>query len=274
MEIFVAVVTLALVAFLAAWFLYFVFWAIVEPTYMLLFNKPVYVHFYPFPKKLDDVQKSVLQREFRFYSKLSPVRKAYFDHRVYNFIDNYTFLGRNDLVVTQEMKLKIAATYIMLTFGMRRYLPDVFEAIIIYPDIFESRNGDYHKGEFNPAAKAIVFSWKHFLEGMAFDSDNLNLGLHEFAHVLHFDASSARRRPGSSVVIYSDTFNQILAYIADAANRQQLLDSNYFRAYAYTNQYEFIAVILEYFFETPHEFRQKLPELYEMVKKMINFREG
>jgi Mlc titration factor MtfA (ptsG expression regulator) len=49
---------------------------------------------------------------------------------------------------------------------------------------------------------------------------------------------------------------------------------NYFRLYAYTNQYEFIAVILEYFFETPREFKQKLPELYGMVKKMINFKES
>ncbi|WP_374707785.1 zinc-dependent peptidase [Flavobacterium sp. J372] len=50
--------------------------------------------------------------------------------------------------------------------------------------------------------------------------------------------------------------------------------SGYLRDYAYTNQFEFLAVVLEHFFETPTEFKQRFPELYGMVKRMINFREG
>jgi Mlc titration factor MtfA (ptsG expression regulator) len=250
-----------------------VFKRIIEPGYMLIFNKPIYVHFYLFPKKLDESQKAVLRRDFKFYRDLSPARKRYFEHRVYRFINNYTFLGRGGLEVTDEIKIKIAATGVMLTFGMRSYLPTVFEGIIIYPDIFESRNGNMHKGEFNPAVKAIVFSWKDFLQGLEFDNDNINLGLHEFSHALQLD-SLAKRRPGSSAIIYSDMFHEIMAYIDKPENRQRLMETNYFRSYAYTNSFEFIAVILEYFFETPQEFRQKHPDLYDMVKKMINFREG
>lgn len=272
MDTFVALVTFLVLALLGSMFLVFVFGVIIEPAYMIAFNKPVYVHFYLFRKELPPQQEAVLRSNFKFYRNLSPQRKGYFRHRVHNFIANYTFLGRHGLEVTDEMKLMIAGTSTMLTFGMRSYLPTVFEGIIIYPDIFESRNGDYHKGEFNPAAKAIVFSWKHFREGLEFDNDNLNLGLHEFAHALHFD-SLAKRRPGSSAVIYSDTFNEIMESLALPANRQRLLDADYFRDYAYTNQFEFIAVILEYFFETPQEFRQKLPGLYKQVRKMINFRE-
>ena len=238
---------------------------------MLVFSKPVYVHFYPFPKKMDESHKEVLRSGFVFYRDLSPQRKLYFEHRVLSFIDNYVFVGRNELVVTDEMKLKIAATYIMLTFGMRRYLLDVFAGIIIYPDVFESVNGNIHKGEFNPNSKAIVFSWKHFQEGFDFDNDNLNLGLHEFAHALHFD-SVRKRRPGSSGIIFTDTYNEIMAFIDNPEKRQKLMDSNYLRLYAYKNSYEFIAVLLEYFFETPREFMQKQPELYGMVKKMINYR--
>lgn len=249
-----------------------IFKRIIEPAYMLIFNKPLYVHFYLFPKKLDESQKAILRRDFKFYRNLSLVRKGYFEHRVHQFINNYTFLGRG-LEVTEEMKIKIAATGVMLTFGMRSYLPSVFKGIIIYPDIFESRTGNMHKGEFNPGVKAIVFSWKDFQEGLEFDNDNINLGLHEFSHALQLD-SLAKRRPGSSAIIYSDMFHEIMAYIDKPANRQRLMETNYFRSYAYTNPFEFIAVVLEYFFETPQEFKKKHPDLYDMVKKMINFREG
>lgn len=260
-------------ALLAALIIFILFKRVFEPTYMLIFNKPVYVHFYLFPKKMDDSQKTVLRSAFVFYRNLSPTRKNYFEHRVLSFIENYKFIGRNDLEVSNDMKLKIAGTAVMLTFGMRRYLLTVFEGIILYPDAFESGNGNLHKGEFNPNVKAIVFSWKHFEQGLEFDNDNLNLGLHEFAHALHFESVN-KRRPGSSGIIFSDTYNEIMAFIANPDKRQQLMNSNYLRLYAYKNPYEFIAVLLEYFFESPIDFMQKQPELYSMVKRMINFREG
>jgi Mlc titration factor MtfA (ptsG expression regulator) len=52
---------------------------------------------------------------------------------------------------------------------------------------------------------------------------------------------------------------------------QSYIESSYFRDYAYLNSVEFIAVILEHFFETPSEFEARFPELYGKVKKMINF---
>ncbi len=253
--------------------LYFIFTNVIESAWMIVFNRPLYVHFYLFPKALSPSARSLLEKNFSFYRNLSGQRKKFFQHRAQRFMCRYTFLGREGLEVTDEMKLKIAATWVMLTFGMRRYLPSVFRAVVVFPDIFESVNGNLHKGEFNPAAKMVVFSWKHFEEGMAFATDNVNLGLHEFAHVLHV-ASVGFRRPGASGIIYSDMFDKVRQYIDNDANRQKLLAAGYFRDYAYTNSLEFMAVALEYFFETPADFQQKLPELYGMVKVMINYREG
>ncbi|QYJ67163.1 zinc-dependent peptidase [Flavobacterium litorale] len=262
-----------IILFFLALFVVFLFTLIIEPTYILLFNRPVYVHFYPVKHELDANDKRVLRNNFTFYKRLSEKRKTYFEHRVATFINKYTFMGRNELDVTREMQLKIAATAIMLTFGMRRYLHSTFRVIIIYPDAFLSRTGNYHKGEFNPLAGAVVFSWKHFEEGLYHDNDNINLGLHEFAHVLHLDAKR-RRRIGSSLVIFSDTLDKIWHYIQHPENREALLESNYLRSYAYTNRFEFTAVLLEHFFETPHELRQHFPKLYVYVRSMINYREG
>jgi Mlc titration factor MtfA (ptsG expression regulator) len=266
LEILSLLLTLAVV-------LHFLYNYVVEPGYMLLFGRPLFVHFYIFPKRLEVLHAALLERDFAFYRSLSARRKRYFEYRIHSFIKKYKFAGRQGLVVTDNMKVKIAATSVMLTFGMRKYLYDVFSTIIVYPNAFPSqRDNNYHKGEFNPAAGIISFSWHDFEEGMRYGNDNLNLGLHEFAHALHFD-SLRKRRAGASAVIYKDMFGRIMAYIDKPKNREDLLAANYLRSYAYTNQHEFLAVMLEHFFETPHEFRQKLPELYQMVKKMINFRD-
>jgi Mlc titration factor MtfA (ptsG expression regulator) len=57
------------------------------------------------------------------------------------------------------------------------------------------------------------------------------------------------------------------------AQHIELVASNYFRFYAYTNQVEFLAVILEHFFETPQVFKKEFPELYSNVRDMINFKD-
>lgn len=272
MDAFIVIVTLLLVLFILICFLVFIFSAIVEPAFIMATGRPAYVHLYIFPKKLDPGLDAILMRDFRFYRNLTPRRRKYFRHRVASFMKNYHFAGREGLHVTDDIKLKIAATAVMLSFGMRNYLHDGFSAVILYPDAFLSANGiDYHKGEFNPMAGAVVFSWKHFEEGMQYDNDNLNLGLHEFAHVMHFDA--VRKSRSTTGAIYVDMFKQVMAYATNPQNRDRLVASGYFRDYAYTNQFEFMAVVLEHFFETPTEFKQRFPELYTMVKRMINFRE-
>ena len=246
-----------------------VFKLILEPLFLVLFKKPIYIHFYPFPKKLTDRQKTILRKEFAFYSRLSDKRKTYFEHRVNAFLAKYEFIGNGISVDNDEVQMIAAGTYVMLTFGMREYLTTTFNKIIIYPTVyFSTVNENYHKGEFNPTMKAIVFSWEDFLSGHQITNNNVNLGLHEFTHALHF---GAKKRQYSSDVIFTDEFTAILEYLQDAAFRQKMINDAYFRAYAYENQFEFLAVLLEHFFETPEEFSRMYPELFNHVKRMINF---
>ena len=53
----------------------------------------------------------------------------------------------------------------------------------------------------------------------------------------------------------------------------ELKSKAYFRSYAYVNQFEFLSVILEHFFETPYEFKVNHPQLFDHVATMINFDE-
>ncbi|SHI75113.1 zinc-dependent peptidase [Flavobacterium terrae] len=243
-----------------------------EYVFAQYFYKPFYVHFYPFPKRIDEEQRNIIHQNFSFYRRLSSKRKKYFEHRVAVFIKNYHFKGNGGLVVTDEMKLLIASTSVKLTFGMRSFIYSVFDKIILYPDIYYSEKNDvYHKGEFNPKYKALVFSWKHFKEGLDISNDNLNLGLHEFSHTLHFECM---KTSSVSNDIYVENYQKLLSTIKDSDYKEQLRNSNYFREYAFTNQLEFMAVILENFFETPDQFKNDFPELFLSVKRMINYSEA
>lgn len=265
------VLTFFVLLLFGALLLVFIVFRIIEPAYMMVFNKPLYLYFYLIPRKLTANQKQILENEFPFYRKLSDRKKIYFGHRVKEFISHYRFIGKEELLVTDEMKIVIAGTYTMLTFGMRDYLIDLFKTIIIYPSVyFSNASRQFHKGEFNPMMKVVAFSWEDFILGHKTTNDNLNLGLHEFSHVLHF---YCMRSNSPSAIIFFDEFNEVVKYYKDENCIKKLAESGYFREYAYENQFEFVSVVLEHFFETPHIFKSKYPELYQNVSSMINFKD-
>jgi Mlc titration factor MtfA (ptsG expression regulator) len=235
-----------------------------------LFNKSIIVHFYPIKKTLPQTDKAYLLANFKFYKNLIPKRQRFFEHRVVVVLNKKEFIARQDFQITQEVKLLVSATVVMLTFGMRNYLIKALERIIIYPNVFYSTvNDNHHKGEFNPNLKAIVFSWEDFLSGYQIDNDNLNLGIHEFTHAIHFNSLS---QSDYSSKIFKKSFNDLTLFLSkNEALRKELIASKYFRDYAFTNQFEFLAVLIENFIETPEEFKSHFPSLYEKVKQLLKF---
>ncbi|WGH75171.1 zinc-dependent peptidase [Tenacibaculum tangerinum] len=242
---------------------------IIESFYVYFFNKPVFVHFYPIKKKLPKNKKVFLAESVAFYQKLTKKQKVYFEHRLAKFIRKYDFIERGNFEITPEMKVLIAASYIKLTFGMRKYLTSTFDKIIIYPTSFYSPITKlYHKGEFNPGLKTIVFSWEDFLLGDIVLNDNVNLGIHEFSHALTFHG---RKSKDVSARIYHRLFEEITSFMDNSTNTETIRASGYFRDYALTNKLEFVAVIMEHFFETPEDLQQQFPQLYQKIQLMLNY---
>ena len=252
-------------------FILYRFALIFQFYYASLFNKPIFTHIYFNRNKLTPQQYAILRQESFFYRQLGDKNQLYFKHRVATFIKEKEFVGHNELEVTEQMRVTIAATAIMLTFGFKKYLLDLIETIIIYPKVyFSTSNNTYHKGEINPQYKAIVFSWEDFEYGYKIGDDNLNLGIHEFGHAVHLNAS---KNDDISSLIFNKGFKKLTRYLQHNKDvRQRLIASKYFRTYAYTNQYEFFAVLLENFIETPSQFKAQFPELYKHMKQMLNFK--
>jgi MtfA peptidase len=263
------ILLVGLLLFGAFFFFFFMFiMSVLDDISIAIFHKPLYIHLYLRPKKIAQEEEFFLRQKFPFYQKLSEKHKVYFHHRLAAFKEKYPFIPREDFVIDREMQTLVAGTYVMLTFGMRRYLIDSFDKIIIYPEEYYSSHTDqYHKGEFNPRMKAVVFSWKDFTAGYEIDNDNLNLGIHEFSHVVHHH--SLRSNDGSSLA-FRKHYERLQKEVNYPPNRQKLIDSDYFRIYAFTNQYEFISVIIEHYFETPNEFKTQFPILFDHVSKLLN----
>jgi Mlc titration factor MtfA (ptsG expression regulator) len=261
-------VTIVLFAAVFVGFIYFTVFYVIEPLVLLLLNRPLYVHFYLNPQKLPPSMQSVLRKQVVFYQGLTPRQQRHFEHRVSRFLKRYTFHTNDGLLLTDEMRVKVASTYVKLTFGFRYYLFPVFDRVILYPGIYKSTvSGEYHKGEFNPGIKSVVFSWEHYLQGYESASDKVNLGIHEFAHVVHCHAS---RRQDTISNRFENHLRRLMKEVSHGPNTEILMKSGYFREYAYSNPFEFFAVLLEHFFEDAAQFQQKFPELYKRLSMMLN----
>ena len=248
----------------------FLLYKLTERFYYKIFNKSLFIHFYPFKKKLSDKDRQFISTHFKFYRTLSAKRKTYFEHRLVQFVKTKEFIGRDGFIVTPDVELLLGATAVMLTFGMKYFYIKILERIIIYPGEFYSTvSDDYHKGEFNPKLNAIVFSWKDFLQGFKIENDNLNLGIHEFTHAIHFNSLT---EIDYSSKIFKRSFAELTLFLSqNEPLRKELIASQYFRDYAFTNQFEFLAVLIENFIETPENFKSHFPNLYRKVKQLLKF---
>jgi len=239
-----------------------------ENFYSSTFNKPLFRNYFIY-KKLSDTQAAILIEEFSFYNSLSKRHKREFQHRVVSFISEKEFIGREELALTDRMKVLIAAIGCMLSFGRKNYVYELIEYILIYPDEFYSKiNNAYHKGEFNPKGRALVLSWKDFEYGFNISNDNRNLGIHEFMHAMQLEA---KLRSDTDSARFVKQYQNILKHLTKQEVKDKLIDTRYFRDYAFTNQYEFMAVLAEYFIESPMEFKAEFPMLYNHSKKLLNF---
>ncbi len=249
-------------------FCFFLF-RVFENWYASKYDRPFYRHYFVF-RKLSSHQTSVLKNEFDFYNLLTKKEKRQFQHRVAVFLKDKKFVGRGGLEITDRIKTLIAAVGCMLSFGRKNYDYHLINYIIVYPDEFFSKlNDSYHKGEFNPRERALVLSWKHFEEGYQISNDNLNLGIHEFMHAMQLESKNSADIDSTR---FSKQFQNILQSLTQQEVKDKLDATRFFRDYAFTNQYEFMAVLAEYFFESPKDFESHFPDIYDSTKKMLNFR--
>ena len=208
----------------------------------------------------------LLHSNFKYYRSLPPKSQRLFRRRVKVFLSGREFHGRNGLVVTEEMKVLIAASAVIITFGLDHFVFTTFKNIFIYPRTYTSTTtGNEHKGETHPAG-AVVFSWFDFLYGIQNEEDNINLGLHEFTHVFVLELTKGNI-PDKMLL---QDFLELKKAMFKPHVREEIMSRGYLREYGNENFMEFMSVCIESYFETPQEFKLTLPAIYNHLSKMLN----
>ncbi|CAN5913020.1 hypothetical protein BH11BAC7_BH11BAC7_23000 [soil metagenome] len=203
---------------------------------------------------------------FSYFRKLSPQGKNEFVKRILNFLETHTIEGEVDFSPGLAAKIHVGAAATQLTFGLEDFVFTHFETVILYPGIFRLREGGpLMKGATSPNG-VINISIRDFDLGYANPSDKLNLGLHEFGHALFMEFLKAVNEDEND-----ELKNRVYSYIITSdkilhAGKQK---DTFLRDYAFTNRHEFFAVSVEHFFEAPKEFKEKLPELYVLIKDLL-----
>lgn len=212
--------------------------------------------------------RELLQKYFRYYKGLSPENKKSFEKRVSTFVYGKKFIPRNMPNVPIEMAVFIAATAVQLTFGLPNVYLQHFSKILVYPDTYYSSiTKRFHKGEVNPAFGIIVLSWENFKEGFIHAEDAINLGLHEMAHALRLENIIRNEEYQFFDKALLEKFDSFADKICEDMARG---GETFFRPYACADTHEFFSVAVENFFERSADFKREMPELYQILCRLLN----
>ncbi|MBK9147040.1 MAG: zinc-dependent peptidase [Flavobacteriales bacterium] len=210
--------------------------------------------------------KAILAKYAIHYQRLDDAGKHRMERITAAFMHEKDWVGAG-ITVAEEMKVMISACAAQLLMGFPDLVLRHFERIVVYPDTYRSpKSGRMHQGEVRPRPGIIIISWEDFVHGYAHSRDAHNVGLHELAHALWFEDMIENSEHNFLDRRLLSMWNRLASEHVSRIKRQE---PHFFRDYAGTNQAEFFAVAVEYFFELPLDFRKAEPELYATLSAML-----
>jgi Uncharacterized protein conserved in bacteria len=220
-----------------------------------------------------------LRRHMPFYERIPQPLRARLHEIMHIFLREKTFVGCNDLTVTDEMRVVIAAYACLLVINRpgvpRKHFYDELMSILVYPTAFIVHESDEEDGLVTEGhrvlagqawdAQRIILSWEDIEASV---HEGVNVVLHEFAHYLDMEDETMDGAPalGSAAEYeaWAETFWAEYERLAEQvdAGQETLLDP-----YAATEPAEFFAVATETFFHQPQALREAHGKLYEQLVK-------
>lgn len=227
----------------------------------------------PFPR----AWRRILQQRLPFYRVLPTDLQLQLKQHILVFIAEKKFIGCAGVVVTDEMRITIAAQACLLLLNRPDYYYPKLKQILIYPGIFMVKGpqrdaaGVMHQQQRLLSGESwgfgkVILSWADAKEGAANPSDGRNVVIHEFAHQLDQEKGMAT---GAPLLERSTDYQQWSKVLATEFNQLQHQvasgEISLFNAYGATNPAEFFAVISEVFFEQPHALAAQHNKLYQQL---------
>ncbi len=253
----------------------------------------------PFPA----AWRGILRRRVPLYRQLPADLQQQLRRRILVFLAEKPFLGCAGLVVTDEMRVTIAAQAALLRLNQGGALFPELKQILVYPGAFlvdrvhASPGGVLREERRALAGESwsqgqVILSWQDVLDGARVVDDGHNVVLHEFAHQLDQETGSANGAPrlGSRAAharwarVMADEFAALQARIRarEAAAARAQAGWSWFGTspvdtptpppadlisdYGATNEAEFFAVVTEVFFEQSGALADRHPALFALLR--------
>ena len=218
-----------------------------------------------------------LEHNVRQYACLRPEQQDRLRELIRIFVAERTWVGCAGFVVTDEVRVTVAAQACLLLLGIEGdWCFDPLRSILVYPDVMalppEMQKHEVIVDEGLPISGQawyrgpVILSWPHVLMGGRHPHDGHNVVLHEFAHQIDALSGAMGGTPPLPTRAAHDRWEAVMAREYDALTaavrrgRRTVLDE-----YAAASRAEFFAVATEHFFEQPHRVRLHHPELYDLL---------
>lgn len=228
------------------------------------------------PKKvqLPDGYKELLTKHVSFYRSLDEAGKIRFENKLKEFL-GYIRITGVDTPVDDLDRLLVASSAVIPIFGFPEWRYYNLRDVWLYSNTFNA--DDYStKGKGRdvlgmvgdgPMQMLMTLSKPALHQGFDDTSGTENTGIHEFVHLLDKEDGAVDGLP--EALLKKQYSLPWLKLMADniAAIKAGRSDIN---IYGSKNKAEFLAVAAEYFFEQPGLFKQKHPELYELMTQIFH----
>ena len=229
----------------------------------------------PFPEEWQEI----LRLNVRHWQQLQPQQQARLRQLIQVFVAEKNWEGCRGLVMTDEIRVTIAAQACLLVVAQDDIYFDHVLSILVYPDAYVApeveitRGGVVIEGGEPRLGEAwwrgpVILSWQDVLAGGRGEIPGRNLTIHEFAHQLDMlngrvvdgtpplaDAGQVRR--------WIDVMEPAWRDLTDACGRGH---RGFIDCYGATNVAEFFAVLSEVFFEEPHQLLRHHEDVYSVLR--------
>ncbi len=244
-----------------------IIWLLREPLFAELRRQRVRRQ--PFPA----AWRQVLREEVPYFRALPADLQLQLKKLIQVFLAEKVFIGCGSLVITDTMRVAIAAQACLLILNRRRANFDNLTQILVYPGAFvvdrvrTDGTGVLQEGRHVLAGESwslgqVVLSWEDAAEGAAIPDDGRNVVIHEFAHQLDHQNGHAN---GAPLLRKSQRARWAAVMNAEFANLQQRAQADepaLLSFYGASDPAEFFAVASEVFFEQPQRLAREHGPLY------------
>jgi hypothetical protein len=227
----------------------------------------------PFPEKW----QKLLEKTVPLYRCMPQTLKAPLHGLVNIFLHEKKFEGAGGFLITDAVRLTVAAQACMLLLGNRtKEVFPLLESIVIYPGAYRVveeeligdlvvKSDEVWVGE-SWAQGTLVLAWDQVEHEMQHPHEGTNVILHEFAHQLDAQNPAAEGLPPlpnpETARQWHEVFSRNYKQLESDLEADLTTDLD---EYGASHPAEFFAVATEAFFQTPKRLKAKAPDLYSQL---------